>query len=233
MNGMNAADVMVSNVISVSPEAQVSEVANTLLQNRISAVPVVDAAGKIVGIVSEGDLLHRSESSTEIHRSWWLNALTSNESMAAEFVRSHSQKVTDLMTKRVVTAAPEAPLHEVASLLEKNRIKRVPIVKDGKLVGIVSRANLLQALGSLKQRVPTGRTPDDVSIRERILAELKKQSWARPSLINVIVQNGFVELWGGVDTKSEKDAIRVMAETAPGVRAVNDNLIIQPVVPGM
>ncbi len=230
---MNAADVMVSNVITVGPDARVSEVADTLLKNRISAVPVVDASGKIVGIVSEGDLLHRAESDTEIHRSWWLNVLTSNESMAAEFVRSHSQKVADVMTRRVVTAAPETPLHEIANILEKNRIKRVPIVKDGKLVGIVSRANLLQALGSLKQRVETGKTADDAAIRSRILAELNKQSWARPSLINVIVQDGAVELWGLVDSKSEKDAIRVMAETAPGVRTVNDNIIIQPNIPGV
>jgi CBS domain-containing protein len=229
---MNAADVMVSNVISVGPDARVSDVADTLLKNRISAVPVIDAAGKILGIVSEGDLLHRAESDTEVRRSWWLNALSSNESMAADFVRSHSQRVTDVMTKRVVTASPETPLHEIARLLEKNGIKRVPIVTDGKLVGIVSRANLLQALASLKQQVATGKTPDDAAIREGIISELKRQSWARPSLVNVIVQDGAVELWGIVDTKSEKDAIRVMAETAPGVRAVNDNLIIQPVVPG-
>jgi CBS-domain-containing membrane protein len=230
---MNAADVMVSNVITVGPEARVSDVAETLLQNRISAVPVVDAAGKLIGIVSEGDLLHRAESDTEVHRSWWLNALTSNESMAAEFVRSHSQKVTDVMTKRVVTAAPDTPLHEIANLLERHRIKRVPIVKDGKLLGIVSRANLLQALASLKQRVPTGKTDSDAAIRERILAEMRRQSWVRPALINVIVQNGTVELWGVVDSKSEKDAIRVLAETASGVTDVNDNLIVQPVVPGV
>lgn len=230
---MNAADVMVANVVTVGPDARVSDVADILLQNRISAVPVVDGSGKLVGIVSEGDLMHRAESDTEIHRSWWLNALTSNESMAAEFVRSHSQKVTDVMTKRVVTASPDTPLHEIANLLEKNRIKRVPILKDGKLVGIVSRANLLQALASLKQRVATGKTPDDAAIRERIVKELEKQSWARPSLVNVIVQNGAVELWGVVDSRSEKDAIRVMAETAPGVRSVNDNVIVQPVIPGV
>jgi CBS domain-containing protein len=229
---MNAADVMVANVVTVGPEARVSDVAETLLKNRISAVPVVDAAGKIIGVVSEGDLLHRAESDTEVRRSWWLNALSSKESIAADFVRSHSQRVTDVMTKRVITASPETPLHEIAHLLEKNGIKRVPIVKDGKLVGIVSRANLLQALASLK-RVETGKTPDDAGIRERIISELNRQAWARPSLINVIVQDGTVELWGIVDSKSEKEAIRVIAETAPGSRAVKDNLIIQPVVPGL
>lgn len=229
---MKAADVMVTNVITVGPDAKVSEVARTLLENRISALPVVDASGRLVGIVSEGDLMRRTESDTEIHRSWWLNFLTSKEASAAEFVRSHSQRVTDVMTPRVITASPDTPLHEIATLLERNRIKRVPIVKDGKLVGIVSRANLLQALASAKPDLAAD-SPDDAGIRERILSSLETQGWARPALINVIVQGGTVELWGIVDSKIEKDAIRVMAETTPGVRAVNDHLIVQPIPPGV
>jgi len=228
---MIAADVMVSNVIAVSPETRVAEVAEILLHNRISAVPVVDAAGQIVGIVSEGDLMHRAEAGTEIHRSWWLRALTSNEAMAADFVRSHTQKVTDVMTRRVVTASPDTPLYEIANLLERNRIKRVPIVKDGKLVGIVSRANLLQALASLKPAA-SGKAPEDSAIRQRILAEVEKQPWTHPSLINVIVQDGDVALWGVVSSKSEKDAIRVMAETAPGARTVSDHIVIQRAATG-
>jgi len=228
---MIAADVMVSNVITVSPETRVAEVAEILLQNRISAVPVVDAAGQIVGIVSEGDLLHRAESGTEIRRSWWLRALTSNEAMAADFVRSHSQNVADVMTRRVVTASPDTPLYEIANLLERHRIKRVPIVKDGKLVGILSRANLLQALASLKP-VASGKAPGDAMIRDRILAEVQKQPWTHPSLINVIVQDGEVALWGVVSSQSEKDAIRVMAETAPGARTVSDHIIIQRAATG-
>lgn len=228
---MIAADVMVSNVITVSPETRVAEVAEILLRNRISAVPVVDAAGQIVGIVSEGDLMHRAEAGTEIRRSWWLRALTSNEAMAADFVRSHSQNVADVMTRRVITAGPETPLYEIANLLERNRIKRVPIVKDGKLVGIISRANLLQALASLKPAA-SGKAPEDSAIRQRILAEVEKQPWTHPSLINVIVQDGDVALWGVVSSKSEKDAIRVMAETAPGARTVSDHIVIQKAATG-
>ena len=228
---MKAADVMVTNVITVGPDANVQDVAHLLLTNRISAVPVVGADGKLAGIVSEGDLMRRAEVGTGRRHSWWLAMLTGRETLAAEYVREHSRKIADIMTRSVVTAAPETPLQDVATLLEKNGIKRVPIVKDGKVVGIVSRANLLQALASLRKQIDVG-APNDQAIRENVMARLRSESWTRPSLINVIVQDGTVELWGMVDSKVEKKAVRVAAEVTPGVRAVNDNLIIRPVVSG-
>ena len=154
---MKASDVMVSNVITVGPDASIQDVAELLLRNRISAVPVVGADGEILGIVSEGDLLNRPESETEHRRSWWLEALTSKETLAADYVKSHSRKVSDVMRRDVITAAPETPVAEVAALLEKYCIKRVPIVKDGRIVGIVSRANLLQGLASLKDKIERSR----------------------------------------------------------------------------
>lgn len=228
---MKAADVMVTNVITVGTDARLEDVAQILLTNRISAVPVVDAKGKIVGVVSEGDLMRRAEAGTGRRRPWWLSIFTGNDVLAAEYVKEHSRKVTDVMTRDVVTAPPETPLHEIVTLLEKNAIKRVPIVKDGKLVGIVSRANLLQALASLSKQIDVG-TPDDSAIRERLVARLKAEPWTRPSLINVIVQNGTVELWGIVDSPIEKKAACVAAEVTPGVRTVNDNLIIRPAEAG-
>jgi CBS domain-containing protein len=147
---MNAADVMVSKVITVGPDATVQEVAEILLKNKISAVPVVSQGGKILGIVSEGDMLRRVESHTLRHRSWWLQLFTASATLRDEFVKSHSHKVVDVMTPKVLTVSPETPLGEIASVLEKNGIKRVPVVKDGKLVGIVSRANLLQAIATGK-----------------------------------------------------------------------------------
>lgn len=230
---MKAADVMVSNVITVTPEATVREVADLLLTNRISAVPVVDAEGKIVGIVSEGDLMHRAEAGTEIKRSWWLQALSSREALATDFVRSHSQKVADVMSRRVVTAKPETPLHEIAGLLERNRIKRVPIVENEKLVGLVSRANLLQALASPARAPVPARAADDQSIRDSILRQVRQKSWGRPALINVIVQDGAVELWGLIDTPAERDAMRVLAEVTPGVKSVTDHLVVQPIRGGV
>jgi len=230
---MKARDVMVAKVIGVGPDASVQEVAAILLHNRISAVPVVDGKGKLVGIVSEGDLLRRAEAGTQKRRPVWLEFLTSKEALADEFVKTHSRKVTDVMTREVITAAPDIPVGDLATLLEKNNIKRVPIVDGGKVVGIVSRANLLQALASLKmEKSPKSESVDSV-IRENVLAELKTKPWTNPSLVNVTVQDGTVNLWGVVDSPAEKKAIRVLAEVTPGVLAVNDNLMVQPAGTGI
>jgi CBS domain-containing protein len=229
---MKAADVMVTNVITVGPDASVQEVARILLSSRISGVPVVGADGKLLGIVSEGDLMHRFEAGTGRKRRWWLAILTGREVLASEFVWENSRTDTDVMTRQVVPAAPDTPLSTIANLLEKNAIKRVPIVENGKVVGIVSRANLLQALACQDKPMQAVSTLDDAKIRENVLTQLKAEPWTRPALINVIVQDGAVELWGIVDSASEKKAVRVAAEVAPGVRAVNDNLIIRPTQSG-
>jgi CBS-domain-containing membrane protein len=224
---MNAADVMVTSVITVGPDANIQEVADLLLRHRISAVPVVGGNGEIVGIVSEGDLINRPESETMHHRSWWLDALASNEALAADYVRSHSRRVTDVMTREVITASPETPVADVAALLEKHRIKRVPIVRNGRIVGIVSRANLLQGLARLPGKAPQPQ-PDDSDLRESVISQLENERWTKPALITVTVQDGTVELWGMVESQTERKAIHVLAEATPGVRAVNDNLMIRP-----
>ena len=221
---MKASDVMVSKVITVGPNATVQEIANILLSNRISAVPVVDAHGALIGIVSEGDLIHRVEAGTERHYSWWLQLVSDKATLAQDFLKSHATKAADVMTKRVITASPDLPVGEVASLLEKHRIKRVPIVENGKLVGIVSRANLLQALAALRRDIPVESRPEDSVLRERVVSEIRSKLWASASQINVIVHDGVVELWGAVDTQDEKDALRVAAELTPGVRTVEDHI---------
>lgn len=217
-------DVMVSPVITVEPSATVQEVAKLFLEKQISAVPVLDDKGKLVGIVSEGDLLHRVEAGTERHRSWWLRALIDSDTLAAEYVKSHGRKVSDVMTRDVITASPEMPLHEVASLMEKNAIRRLPILENGQVVGIVSRANLLQAVASARQLLDTA--PSDKAIRDSILSSLKKEEWAHTGLLNVTVFNGIVDLWGLAESKAERKAIRVAAESTPGVNAVHDNLVV-------
>ena len=226
---MNAADVMVSNVITVGPDATVQEVAGILLKNKISAVPVVSQSGKILGIVSEGDMLRRVESRTLRHRSWWLQLLTADTTLRDEFVKSHSHKVVDVMTPDVVTVSPETPLGEIASVLEKNGIKRVPVVKDGKLVGIVSRANLLQAIATVGKAIKPAVTVNDATLRQKVIAQLDRQPLTWPSLINVLVHDGTVELWGMINSESERKAVRVAAEVTPGVSAVADNLIVRPI----
>ena len=222
---MKAADVMVSAVISVRPTARVEEVAGVLHTNRISAVPVIDERGRLLGIVSEGDLLRRVESGTRRRRSWWLEYLTGKQVLAAEYVKTHSHDVTDVMTRSVIIATPQTPLGDVAALLEKNRIKRVPIVENGKVVGIVSRANLLQALATMPTIAGAATRSGDSQIREKVLARLNAELW-RPSMLNVTVHAGTVEMWGLVTSEDEKKAARIAVEEINGVKAINDHLII-------
>ena len=223
---MIAADVMVSKVITVSPEASVKEVAEILLAKRISAVPVVDRDGRLLGIVSEGDLIHRIETGTERHRSWWLEIFAGKETLARDFVKSHARLATDVMTHPVITVTPETPLGELASLLERHRIKRVPVVRDGKLVGIVSRANLVQALVNLGKLGTPETTVADATLRDNLLAQLRHQAWWSNN-VNIIVRGGDVELSGMVESGVERDAIRVAVETTPGVHKVSNNLGIE------
>ena len=150
---MKARDVMVSPVITLKPSASVREAAELLLKYRISGVPVVNDDYRVVGIVSEGDLLHRAEAGTERRRSWWLLAFAQNETLAQDYIKAHTRRVEDVMTRDVIVARPYTPVHEVAMLLEKNCIKRVPVVEDDRLVGIISRANLIQAVASARQKL--------------------------------------------------------------------------------
>jgi CBS domain-containing protein len=222
---MNAADVMVSNVITVRSDTTVDRIAETLLANRISAVPVLDADDKLVGIVSEGDLIHRVEAGTERHRSWWLELLTGTETLAQEFIKSHARKAADLMSHPVISVRPDTPLDELAALLDKHRIKRVPVVQDGKLVGIVSRANLIQALIRRGPAGAKGKAIDDAALRADILAQLRPHPWWTDD-VNVVVRDGRVELWGIVESDVQKDAIRVAIESVPGVRSIANNLAV-------
>lgn len=223
---MKARDVMVSPVITVKPSASVREVAKLFLERRISAVPVVDDQSKLVGIVSEGDLMHRTEAGTERERSWWLQGLIGDETLAAEYVKSHARKVADVMTRRVITASPDSPLHEIASVLESNSIKRVPIVKDGLVVGIVSRANLIQAVASDRKELDI--PVSDTAIRDKLMENLQAEPWAHTGLLNITVKGGVVDLWGITGSEAERKAIRVAAEAIPGVCAVHDNMIGRP-----
>jgi CBS domain-containing protein len=223
---MRARDVMTLHVITVGPTMNVHAVANTLVKNKISAVPVVGVDCKLLGIVSEGDLIRRVEAGTENRRSWWLELFTSSNTLAAEFAKSHGQKAKDVMTRDVITASPGTRLREIANLLERHRIKRVPIVENDRLVGIVSRANLVQVLAGQKAEYFEVE-PTDASMRQAILGQLENQPWAKRP-INIVVQGGVVDLWGFVNNDEEKKAIRIAVEATPGVRTVNDNMDVYP-----
>jgi CBS domain-containing protein len=226
---MKASDIMIPDVITVGPDNTVQEVAEILLAKRISGVPVVDSDGKLVGIVSEGDLLRRHESGTEHTRSWWLSLLMGRESLAAEFIKEHSRRVRDVMTRDVITCAPDTPATDIAGILERNRIKRVPIVKDGRLVGIVSRANLVQALAGMRKTIAADKPVSDSELRDTLMAQLKAEPWAKTSLINVTVDGGAVDVWGIVDSEAEKQAVRVAIEVTPGVKSVTNNVVVRPI----
>jgi CBS-domain-containing membrane protein len=223
---VRARDVMVFPVTTVSPDTWVRDLAKTLVEKSISGAPVVDESGKLVGMVSEGDLLHRSEAGTERRLSGWLRMLAGDDQLAADYIKARGRRVADIMTEEVVTATPDTPLHEVATLMEKHAIKRIPIVQDDRLVGIVTRANLVQAVASVPDALEI--SPTDSDIRERLLSHLGEQPWAHRASLNVTVKNGVVSLWGLADSETEKQAIRVAAETLPGVRGVNDHLIVRP-----
>jgi CBS domain-containing protein len=221
---MLAMDVMTSEVITVDENATVPEAARLLAENGISALPVVDKDHRVIGMVSEGDLLHRAETGTERRRSWWLEMVSSTNKLAGEYIKSHSGKVKDVMTHDVLSVTEETPVADIAVMLETNRIKRVPVLRDGKLVGIVSRANLVRALAMTINVAADGAETDDRSIRNKLLAKLKAQKWAEVSPANVTVKDGVVHLWSSFLSEQEKRAIIVAAENIPGVRRVEDHM---------
>jgi CBS domain-containing protein len=221
---MIASDVMVRDVVTVGPRTGVADAVKLLVERDISALPVVDEAGRIVGILSEADLMRRDELGTEKHRPWWLEAVTPAASLAAEFARSHGRKVAEVMSTAVVAATEDTPLTEIAAILERNRIKRLPIVRDGTLVGIVSRANLIQALATLLLPPAEG-VKSDRAIRLELLEKLGKQSWTDFGDRNVIVKDGTVHIWGLVGSANERTALVALAEQIPGVKAVVDEMI--------
>lgn len=225
---MQAKDIMTTDVVSVGPETTVRHIAGLLVKHGISAVPVVDDAQNVLGIVSEGDLMRRSELETQPRRSWWLTALTSSATLAEEFTKAHGITAADVMTSKVTTVTGEASLTWVADVLESKNIKRVPVVDEGKLVGIVSRANLIQALTTLKDKVIGLASSDDRLIRDALNGTLKNEPWAATSQLNVVVSDGTVHFWGFVESAEQRQALVVAAKNIPGVQDVEDHTTYRP-----
>jgi CBS domain-containing protein len=221
---MKAADIMVRDVVTVKPDDDVGAAIQLLAQHDVSALPVVDDGGHVIGIISEADLVHRVEIGTERHRAWWLEAVTPAAALASEFAKSHGRAVHEVMSTEVVSTGEETPLAEIANLLEKHRIKRVPILRDGKLAGIVSRSNLIQALASSHLTAAAG-APSDRGIRLELLDRLAGQSWTDFGSRNVIVRDGVVHLWGLVGSPAEHEALLALAQETPGVKRVADETI--------
>ena len=221
---MRAIDVMVHDVVTVRPDTDVAEAIKLLTEHDVSALPVLDQEGHLVGILSEADLIHRVEIGTEKHRRWWVEAVTGASTLAEEFAKSHGKKVVEIMTTRVVSVSEDTPLSEIAAVLERNGIKRVPVVKDGKLVGIVSRSSLIQALASVVGRIDQ-LDEADRQIRLDLLARLREQSWTDFGSRNITVTDRVVHLWGLVGSAAERKALLALAESVPGVSRVADEMI--------
>lgn len=221
---MLARDIMTTDVCTLTPATSVLEAAKLFVGRRISGAPVLDATGAVIGIVSEGDLMRRAEIGTEREWSGWREFLAGKSTVAHEFIRSHATKVGDIMTAPVWTAAEDMPLADIAEIFEKRNIRRVPVVRDGKMVGIVSRADLVRALlEAWSAAHPPGRL-DDAAIREAILKQAASARWSDAALLNVEVTDGVVELYGVADSENVSKALAVLAESMPGVRSVQNNL---------
>jgi CBS domain-containing protein len=207
---MKAQDVMTTPVIVVELDTPIQSIARLLIEHRISAVPVVRDDGRLAGIVSEGDLVRRPELGTERQAGWWLGLVGGHEARAAEYIRSHGRVARDVMTERVVSVDEDTPLAEIASLLEKHRIKRVPVMRDQRPIGIVSRANLVQAFAAIEAHVPEP-SADARELRRTVLRNIGNAG-LRTSLLTVIADGGGVHIWGAVRSETEREAIRVAAE---------------------
>jgi CBS domain-containing protein len=221
---MRAIDVMVRDVVTVHPDTDVADAVKLLSEHDVSALPVVDEPGNLIGILSEADLIRRVEIGTERRRPWWQEAVTGASTLAEEFAKSHGKKVREIMTSGAVSVSEDTPLSEIATLFERKRIKRVPVVKDGKLVGIVSRSNLIQALASVVGRMDQ-HDETDRQIRVELLSRLKDQPWTGFGDRNITVGDRVVHLWGLVGSEVERKALLALAECIPGASRVSDEMI--------
>ncbi len=221
---MKARDIMSTKVVTVSPSTSVRDIAGLMVEKHVSGLPVLNDNGTLVGMVSEGDLLRRPEIGTQKHRRRWVSFFSGVDSQAREFTKSHALRAGDVMTEQVIHVSGETPLGDVVGLMEKHNIKRLPVLSHGKLVGIVSRADLLRALAATRVEPMPPPAESDATIRAAMIDVLKIEEWAMSAMVNVIVSEGVVHLWGVIDSDDQRQALRVAAENILGVTAVEEHL---------
>jgi CBS domain-containing protein len=223
---LKARDVMTRKVLSVSPETPVRTLATFLIDHRISAVPVIGVGGVPLGVVGEGDLLRRVELGTEGKKAWWVSLLSDADDEAREFVKTHGLIAADVMTRGVIAVDPDAELSAVADLLERKRIKRVFVLAEGKLAGVITRSDIVRTL--TRQPEPATRRRPDGEIRDAIEAEIRKEDWAPLAFVSIVVSDGVVELTGAVGSAAQRDGLVILAQRVEGVRAVKDHIVLRP-----
>jgi CBS domain-containing protein len=231
MTTLTAADLMQNNVLTVNAHASIADAARIMLRNKVSGLPVIDWEGRLIGIVTEGDLLRRSEIGTERRRSRWLELLLGPGHAAAEYTAEHGRKVSEVMSDRVVAVVPETPLAEVVALMEQHHIKRVPVLSGEKLIGILSRADLLSAVVAAAEFQVMG--GGDVQIRDQVQQAIDRERWSPRATIKIDVHNGTVKLNGCITDDRERTALTVLAENVPGVKKVIDELVWVEPLSGM
>ena len=219
---MKAKDIMTVEVVTATEDTPIQSIVASMLKNRISAVPIVDDRQGVIGIVSEGDLMNRPEAGTFRSRSWWLSLIEDPTSQANDFLKAYGNKAADVMTRKIVTAEEDEPVSSVAEKLERHRIKRVPVVRNGRLVGIISRANLLHCVGHLQHGVAPAKDSD--AERNSIFARLA-EAGIGPG-INVIILPDSVELWGLVDSTEQLTAAELAVSSVLPTRKITNNLAI-------
>jgi CBS domain-containing protein len=228
---MRAHQIMTRPVITVAPDTKIIEAANTMLQKHISGLPVLDGSGKLVGIISEGDFIRRSEIGTQRKRGQFLKFILGPGKAASDFVHEHGRKVSEIMTPDPLTITEDTTLEDIVALMERKSIKRLPVIRGDKIVGIVSRSNLLQAVASLAREIPDP-TADDDHIRDRVIDALAKNDWC-PFGLSVVVRDGIVHLSGVITEERSREAAIVAAENISGVTRVHDHLCWVDTMSGM
>lgn len=227
---MRVDEVMTRDVTTVAPETPVREIARLMVERRVSAVPVVDAAGRLLGLVSEGDLLHRAETGTEERRSWWLDLFADPDARATSFLKAHGRTAAEVMVETLEVAAPDTPLDVAARLMHERRVKRLPVVENGRLVGIIARADLLRVL--LQAPEPKAvKGMDDLAIKDRFEATAKAAGFTAVGAVTMVVEDGMVQLWGLASTAAERRALELAAAEIPGVRGVENHLAVRDELP--
>ncbi len=228
---MQASDVMTRRVETVEPSTRVDEIVRRLIARRISAVPVVDAEGKLVGMVSEADLLHRPEAGTEQRQPWWVDLFSSPEQRAEAFLKAHGRTAAEVMSRKIEVVAEDTPLDAVARLMQERAVKRVPVVRDGRVVGIVARADLIRMLAATPPPQDTT-AADDMAIKDRFERTARDAGFGSVGAITVVVEEGVVHLWGMAESRAELKALELVAAEIPGVRGVENHLAVRDAAMG-